>query len=192
LLSVVSDLRVTRPFLAVVLLALTCAPAAAQTVPEPRTWTITPFLQTSIGIGDPAPDDSPGLGVAVAYDWTSRLAFEGEISHLFDIAGDTADIDWSVTNFTANAVYHFDTKYVTPYATFGLGMERSSEDLKTTDALALYADYSASEFAFNFGGGIKRDINDRWKVRVDLRRFQANDVAPDLWRLYGGLTYRLH
>jgi opacity protein-like surface antigen len=181
-----------RSFLAIALLALTCAPAGAQNLPEPRTWTVTPFLQTSLGIGDPAPDDSPGLGVAVAYDWTPKLAFEGEISHLFDVAGDNADIDWSITSFTANALYHFDTKYVTPYATFGLGWEHSSEDFKTTDALALMADYSATEFAFNFGGGVKYAINNRWKARADLRRFQANDIAPDFWRLYGGLTYRLH
>jgi opacity protein-like surface antigen len=189
--SFVSDLRVLRLFRAIAVLALTCAPGAAQNLPEPRTWTVTPFLHTSIGIGDPAPDDSPGLGVAVAYDWTSKLAFEGEVSHLFDVAGDDADIDWSVTNFSANVVYRFDTKYVTPYATAGLGMERSSEDIKATDSLALLADYSSTEFAFNVGGGVDREINNRWKIRADLRRFQANDLAPDFWRLYGGLAYRL-
>ena len=192
MLSVVSDFRTTRPLLALALLALTCAPAAAQNLPEPRTWTVTPFLQTSMGVGDPAPDDSPGIGVAVAYDWTPKLAFEGEISHFFDVAGDTPDIDWSVTTFSANALYRFDTKYVTPYATFGIGSERSSEDFKSTDALALMADYSSTEFVFNFGGGLTYEINSRWKARADLRRFQANDAAPDFWRLYGGLTYRLH
>jgi hypothetical protein len=43
--------------------------------------------------------------------------------------------------------------------------------------------------AFNFGGGVKYPINDRLLARADVRRFQANDQAPDYWRLYGGLTW---
>src|SRR5688572_12545231 len=78
---------------------ITAAPAAAQSIARPKSWTLTPFLHTSVAAGDPAPSDSFGLGVAVGYDWTSNLGFEGEISHLFDIAGDSADVDWSVTNF---------------------------------------------------------------------------------------------
>ena len=160
-------------------------PAAAQSVAQPRSWTITPFLHTSANINDPAPDNSLGLGVAVAYDWTYNLGFEGEISHLFDVAGDSDAVDWSVTNFSANALYHFDVKRVTPYATFGIGLERSGPD---DDPLDVFPDSSA-EVAINFGGGVKYPINDRWLARGDLRRFQANDVAPDYWRLYGGLTW---
>jgi hypothetical protein len=28
-------------------------------------------------------------------------------------------------------------------------------------------------------------------ARADLRRFQANDAAPDYWRVYGGVTFLL-
>ena len=184
--------RIVSAVFASVLFAAGVTPASAQDLPEPRTWTVTPFLHTSLGTGDPAPDNSAGLGVGVTYDWTRRLAFEGEVGHLFDVAGDNADIDWSVSTFAANALYRFDTKYVTPYATFGIGLERSSENLKSTDSLALLADYSTTEFTINFGGGLTRALNDRWQVRADLRRFQANDLAPDFWRLYGGLTFKLH
>jgi opacity protein-like surface antigen len=166
-------------------------PLAAQTLPEPGTWTVTPFLHTSLGVGDPAPEDSLGLGVSVAYDWRSKLGFEGEISHLFDVAGDNADIDWSLSNFSANALYHFDTKYVTPYVTFGLGLERSSVEIKNPDPLVLLQDFSATEVAINFGGGVKYTLNDRWTARADLRRFQANDLAPDFWRLYGGIAWKV-
>jgi opacity protein-like surface antigen len=176
---------------AAALVLLTAAPVAAQSLPQPRTWTVTPFIHTSFGMGDPAPDDSLGLGVAVSYDWTANLGFEGEISHLFDVAGGTPDVDWSVSTFMANALYHFDTRYVTPYATFGLGLERSSQGLKDPDSLALLQDFSATEIAINFGGGVKYAINDRWQARADLRRFQANDIAPDYWRIYGGLSFRL-
>ena len=183
--------RIVQPVLAIALLLLPTSPAAAQSLPEPRTWTVTPFLHSSLGISEPALDESLGLGVAVAYDWTANLAFEGEVSHLFDVAGDNASIDWSVSNFSGNAVYHFDTRKVTTYATFGLGVEVSNQNVKETDQLALLADFSSTEIAINFGGGGKYRLNDRWMARADIRRFQANDLAPDYWRLYGGLTFKL-
>jgi opacity protein-like surface antigen len=163
--------------------------ASAQSIAQPRSWTVTPFLHTSAGVGDPAPDNSGGIGVAVGYDWTYNLGFEGEISHLFDVAGSTDDVDWSVTNVSANAVYHFDVKRFTPYATAGIGFEHSGYDLKNPESLALNVDPSGTEVSFNFGGGVKYPINTRWIARGDLRRFQANDIAPDYWRVYGGLTW---
>ena len=104
---------------------LTVTPAAAQSIARPNSWTLTPFLHGSLAVGDPAPENSFGLGFAVGYDWTSNLGFEGELSHLFDVAGDSADVDWSVTTFSGNAIYHFDARHVTPYATLGLGFEHS-------------------------------------------------------------------
>jgi opacity protein-like surface antigen len=181
-----------RSLVAVVMFLAACAAtseATAQSIAQPRSWTVTPFLQTSVGVGDPAPDDSGGIGVAVGYDWTYNLGFEAEISHLFDVEGSTDDIDWSITNFSLNAVYHFDVKRLTPYATFGIGVERSSFDLKNPDPLVLVVDPSSTEVAINFGGGVKYPISSRWVARGDLRRFQANDIAPDYWRLYGGLTF---
>lgn len=167
-------------------LAAGAAPASAQSVAEPRTWTVTPFIQTSLGVGRPAPNDSIGLGAAVAYDWTENLGFEGEIGHLFDV-DDTADVDWSITNFSANVVYHFNVVRFTPYATFGMGMERSRYSVQPPDTLGF--DPSATEVAVNFGGGVKYLLNERFIARADLRRFQANDDAPDYWRLYGGITF---
>jgi opacity protein-like surface antigen len=176
-------------FITGILLAWGPRPAAAQSVAEARTWTVTPFLSTSIDLGHPAENDSLGVGVAVAYDWTSNLGFEGEFSHLFDVAGDTNDVDWSITNFSANAVYHFDVRRVTPYATFGIGFERSSLDVRP-DVLALFGP-SSTEVSYNFGGGVKYPLKPRILVRGDLRRFNANDLAPDYWRLYGGIIFRM-
>ena len=177
-------------FITAVLLALGARPALAQSVAEARTMTVTPFLSTSMGLGDPANNDSLGLGVAFTYDWTSNLGFEGELGHLFDVAGETNAVDWSVTNVSANAVYHFDVRRVTPYATFGIGFERSSIDVKVPDPLALY-EASSTEVSYNFGGGVKYPIRPRMLVRGDLRRFQANDRAPDYWRVYGGISFRV-
>lgn len=170
--------------------AIGARPAAAQSVAEPKTWTVTPFLGASMGLGDPANNDSLGLGVAVGYDWTSNLGFEGELGHLFDVAGDTNALDWSVTNFSANVLYHFDVQHVTPYATFGIGFERSNLDITDPDILALFPS-SSTEVAYNFGGGVKYPVNPRLLLRGDLRRFNANDLAPDYWRVYGGVTFRV-
>ena len=174
----------------VLVTAVLARPAAAQSVAEPKTWTVTPFLGGSMGLGDPANNDSLGIGVAVAYDWTSNVGFEGEFGHLFDVAGDTDALDWSVTNVSANAIYHFDVRRFTPYATFGIGFERSNLDIKEPNILALFP-ASSTEVSYNFGGGVKYPIAPRLLLRGDLRRFNANDLAPDYWRVYAGVTFRV-
>lgn len=173
-------------FLSIVTGVFSPSPTFAQSVAEPGTWTATPFLNVSFGTN--APNGSLGLGVGVGYDLTSNLGFEGELGHLFDVAGDNDNIDWAVTTFTANVVYHFDVVRVTPYATAGLGVERSSVDVKVPDPVALVQP-SSTEIVWNVGGGAKYRLSDRILARADLRRFQANDLAPDFWRLYGGLTF---
>ena len=73
------------------MLALVLAtPATAQSVARPKTWTVAPFLATSMGISDDAgAENSLGVGVGVGYDLTSNIGFEGEFGYLFDVAGDT-------------------------------------------------------------------------------------------------------
>jgi opacity protein-like surface antigen len=176
----------TALILALPLLAAT--PAAAQSVAEPNTWTVTPFLGGTMGLDAPIGGNSMAIGVGFGYDMTSNVGFEGEIGHLFDIAGDNDLVDWSVTSFSGNFLYHFDVERVTPYATFGLGFEHSGLDGEGLDPFDID---SSTEIAFNFGGGVKYPLNPRLLLRGDLRRFEANDLAPDYWRVYAGLTFRL-
>lgn len=171
-------------------LLLFSAQASAQSVTDAGTWTATPFIGVSFGTSNDAAN-SLGLGAGIGYDLTSNLGFEAEFAHVLDVAGDDSNIDWSVTNISGNALYHFDLRGpITPYATFGLGWERSGVHVKNPDPLALYAG-SSTEVAYNFGGGVKYRLSDRMLVRADLRRFNANDLAPDHWRLYGGFTYEI-
>ncbi len=167
---------------------LVCSPsiAAAQSVAQAKTWNVTPFVDAAVGTN--APTGSGGIGAAAGYDLTSNLGFEGELNHLFDFAGDDETIDWSVTSFSANAIYHFDVVRVTPYATVGIGFSRSSIHADHPDPAALLLP-SSTEATFNFGGGVKYPISDRLLARADLRRFQANDIAPDYWRISGGVTF---
>jgi len=167
--------------------------ASAQSVPEarsiaePNTVTVTPFLSGSFGTSDGL-GGSIGLGVGVGYDFTKNLGVEGEIGHSFDLSGDDANLDSSATNYSANGVYHFDVRHFTPYATFGLGVEHVGRTVKNPDTLALYAP-SSTEIAYNFGGGVKYPLSDKFILRADLRRFQSTDLSPNFWRLYGGVTF---
>jgi opacity protein-like surface antigen len=159
----------------------------AQSAAEPNTLTVTPFLSGAFGTSQNL-GSSLGIGVAVGYDLTRNIGFEGEIGHVFDVVGDDANQDSSITNYSANGVYHFDVSRFTPYATFGLGVEHVSRSVKNPDPLAIYAP-SATEVAYNFGGGVKYPVSERFLARADLRRFQSTDLSPDYWRLYGGLTF---
>jgi opacity protein-like surface antigen len=161
--------------------------ASAQPVTEANTVTLTPFVGGGFGVSEDL-GASGAVGIAVGYDFTPHLGVEGEFAHLFDVAGSDANVDSPVQNYSANFVYHFDAKRVTPYATFGLGLEHIGRSVKDPDVLALYAPAS-TEVAYNFGGGVKYPITQNFLARGDLRRFQANDLAPDYWRLYGGVTW---
>lgn len=161
--------------------------AAAQSVAEPDSLTVTPFLSGTFGTSNNL-GGSLGVGAAIGYDLTKNLGFEAELGRVFDVAGDNENLDWSLTNFTGSVLYHFDVPRVTPYAVFGVGWERSSPDLEVPDPAALIP-ATSTEISWNFGGGVKYPLTERFLARADLRRFQANDSAPDSWRLYGGLTF---
>ena len=180
--------------LVAILPALAASPAHAQSVAEPQTWTISPFLGGSVGLDTPSGGNSMGVGFGVGYDLTPNVGFEGELGHLFDIAGDNDAVDWSVTNVSGNLVYHFDVRRVTPSATFGIGFEHSGVNVKVPATVAVLDPdslQSSTEMSFNFGGGVKYPLSPRLLLRGDLRRFEANDLSPDFWRLYAGLTLRL-
>jgi opacity protein-like surface antigen len=160
--------------------------ASAQSIAEPNTVTATPFVSVSFGTSDDL-GSSLGIGAAIGYDWTRNIGLEVEFARVFDVAGDNENLDWALTNITVNAIYHFDVPRVTPYATLGLGWERSSLDFDD-EPLEPEPD-STTEVAWTIGGGVKIPLTPRVVARADLRRFQANDLAPDHWRLYGGVTF---
>ena len=60
---------------------------------------------------DAGAQNSAGVGVGVGDDWTANIGFEGEIAYLFDVAGDTDVVDWSITNVSGNFLYHFDVRH---------------------------------------------------------------------------------
>ena len=185
--------QICTGFIVIIMALGAPAPASAQSpssearsMAEPNTVTVTPFLTGSFGTSDDL-GGSIGLGVGVGYDFTRNLGVEGEIGHAFDVLGNDANVDSPVTNYSANGIYHFEVRHVTPYATFGLGVEHVGRSIKNPDPLILYAPAS-TELAYNFGGGVKNPLSDKFTLRADLRRFQSVDLSPCFWRLYGGVT----
>lgn len=176
---------ITR-FAAVLALSTALAsPAAAQTAPvtEPGTWSVTPFLSVTFGgDGDSA---SLGLGAAGAYDITTELGVEAELAYVFDLMGNADAADWSLLGVSANALYHFPLENgMAPYATAGVGFGRSALTIDDAEA-------TSTEVGFNLGGGLKAPLTDALVARGDIRYFSYNDAAPDGFRIYGGLTWRL-
>lgn len=161
------------------------SPVAAQSAPvtDPGTWTVTPFLSVTFGgDGDSA---SLGFGGAAGYDITPVLSVEGELAYVFDLMGNADAADWSLFGVGANVLYHFPLENgMAPYAAAGIGFGRSDLDLADEGL-------KSTEVGFNLGGGLKAPLTDTLGARGDLRYFSYNDAAPDGWRLYGGLTWRL-
>lgn len=174
--------RLSTAFALVLFLAV---PAAAQTASpvEPGVWSVTPFLSFTFG-GD-ADSPSLGFGAATGYDFTEVLGVEAEFGYVFDLAGDDEGADWSTLGVNANALYHFHlANGMAPYATAGVGFVRSSLEIDDLSD-------DAVEVGFNFGGGLKAPLTDRLLARADIRYFNFTDAAPDGFRVYGGLTWKL-
>jgi opacity protein-like surface antigen len=166
----------------------------AQSIAEARSFTATPFVNVTFGTSGETTTSSLGIGGAFGYDVTSNLGFEAEVGHVFDVHGDSDSLDWSLTTITGNVVYHFDVLRVTPYATAGLGVQGSgveAADIAPAGSSTTVTSASDTEIVYNFGGGIKYKLAENMQARADLRRFQANDLSPDYWRLYGGITFIL-
>jgi opacity protein-like surface antigen len=153
---------------------------------EPGAWTITPYLGTSFG-GNL--ENSPlSLGFASAYNWTPRVAFEGELGYLRRAQqGVPIAFDTNVLTGNLNVLYHFAADNFAPYATVGLGFGHARADWAP---LGL-PDETSTELMLNYGGGVKMQVADRTNLRLGLRYFNGNDLVPDFWRPYVGLTFNL-
>lgn len=181
--------RVAAAALALVVVSVVPAAAQASEVPvaspvvQSGVWSVTPFLSFTFG-GD-SDTTSLGLGAAAGYDFTGNIGVEGEFAFVFDLAADDEDADWSVASLGANVLYHFPLENgMFPYATAGVGFARSA--VTTGDV-----SHDSVEVGFNVGGGIKAPLTDTFSARGDIRYFKYNDAAPDGFRIYGGLTWKL-
>jgi opacity protein-like surface antigen len=80
-------------------------------------------------------------------------------------------------------LYHVIGERVIPYVAGGLGFVNF--DLEN---IGLAGDDTTTNFAWNWGGGIKSALNERYGLRADLRYIPGHDLSPSHWRLYGGVV----
>ena len=191
-------MRVPAAALAILALASVCpalvpaahaqAPAGAVTPlpPDPEGFTVTPFLDLSFA-GDY--ENTPGgLGVALGYGAHSRVSLEGDLSFTPNgQQGVLTEFETTTWQLSGNVLYHFLARDVTPYLALGLGVLGADTEAEATGLIADDTDY---QLAWNWGGGLKTALNERLGLRADLRYFNGDDLAPDHWRLYGGVVLR--
>lgn len=156
---------------------------------EPEGFTITPFI--GLGFAGDFENNPTAFGLAAGYGITDRVAIEGDL--YFAAGGEQADLgdvihfDTSVWSLSANVLYHFTGEDFTPYIVGGVGMMAANADVED---VGLLPDDTSTEFAWNWGAGIKSAMSDRFGLRADLRFFNGDELAPDHWRLFGGVTIR--
>jgi opacity protein-like surface antigen len=179
----------------VVTMCATSAPAAAQTTPgtarpagaslqalppEIDGITITPFV--GLGFSGDLGNSPAGFGAAADYGLSSRASAEGE---LYFMHGARSRLDTTVWSLSGDLIYHAtgNGQSVTPYVAAGLGLMRGEIDDSAGSG-------SSSALSLNFGAGIKTAMSSKWGLRGDVRFFSGHDLAPEYWRLYGGVVFR--
>ncbi len=198
-----------RGFLGAALLALFVPVASAQTPAAtapadesfitPASWNITAFIGPGFGGG--LQSSALSLGAALGYNWTTRLAFEGEFGYARQSNSTLLNVNSNTETFSGNALYYFlIPRSYAPYVTFGLDVLHGGASVSTNGTAtvagttvttpALQVNASSTDFGINLGGGIKGRINQTVRYRGDLRYFNGGSL-PSFWRLYGGLTFAL-
>ena len=161
-------------------------PAFNRLPPEPEGLTFTPFL--GLGFGGDFENTPASFGAALGYGMNARVSVEGELYFApGGEQGELVEFDSSVWSATANVLYHFTAEDFTPYVTAGFGVLGADTDAEST---GLISDDTATEFAWNWGGGVKSALSDRFGLRADLRYINGEELAPDHWRMYAGFIVR--
>ena len=158
-------------------------------VAEPGLITVTPFV--GAGFGGDLESSPVAFGAALGYGLSPKFAVEGDLYFEPDAEqGQLIAFDSSIWGMSANLLYHFtgEGESVTPYVAAGLGFVNTDAELEDT---LLVDDDTSTKFAWNWGGGIKSSLNDRYGLRADIRYFTGDELAPDHWRLYGGLMIHM-
>jgi opacity protein-like surface antigen len=99
----------------------------------------------------------------------------------------TGEVESTVWSLSGNVLYHFLARDVTPYVALGLGTLGADTDAEDVFGLE---DDTTTELSWNWGGGLNTAVSNRFGFRADLRYFTGDDLAPDHWRLFGGVVLR--
>jgi opacity protein-like surface antigen len=154
--------------------------------PDSEGFTITPFV--GLGFAGDYENSPTAFGVAAGYGITDRVSVEGDLYFAPDgEQGELVAFDTNLWSVSANVLYHFTGEDLTPYVAGGLGIMGADTN---AEELGLTTDNTSTKLAWNWGGGIKSALSDRFGLRADLRFFNGDDLVPDHWRLFGGVAIR--
>ena len=156
--------------------------AHAQAALQKGTWLASGAAGLAV---DSDSNASFAIDASAAFPLNARLALEGELGHVLDLAPDDSAVDASMTTAHGNLLYLFNTSYVlTPYVTGGLGVGKFAVNTPAGDA-------SDTEFGFNLGAGVLYPLAGGASIRGDFRYFKHIDNLPTVWRFTGGITVRI-
>jgi hypothetical protein len=175
-------------FVAVVLCVVVSAAVYAQ---EPRQIEADAQVGLVSGIGTHG-SFGGGLGVAL----TPRVLGYGEVTYI-PLGGTSTSVtplgfqsgaSAKAINFNVGARYEFSrTRSMAPYGAFGLGLLHSSSSFSSTFAgTSVSGEASSNDVYFNFGGGLRYFVNDRWGWRPEMMIFAGSNTYV---RLGAGVFY---
>ena len=132
----------------------------------------------------------------VAYAGTERLLAVGEFSYIpggsqkISGVGFAAKASAGAYDFNGGIHFQFPLKEpkAVPYVAAGVGALHSSGSATTTVmGTTASTKASATDFYFNFGGGLRYYVSDRWGIRPELKIFAGDETFV---RLAIGIFYQ--
>jgi len=136
------------------------------------------------------------VGGGVAYAARERVLAVGEFSYIpggsqkVTGAGFTAKASARAYDFNGGIHFQFPLKEpkAVPYVGAGIGaLHGSASGSATVMGSTFSSKVSATDFYFNFGGGLRYYISDRWGVRPELKIFAGDET---FLRLAIGIFYQ--
>ncbi len=135
-------------------------------------------------------------GGGLAYAVTARLLAVGEFSYIpgggqkFEGLGYATK--WSARALDFNGGVHYELPLrdpkVVPYVGAGVGaLHQSGSATVTVAGITVSAEASATDLYFNFGGGLRYYVSDRWGMRPELKVFAGGET---FMRLAVGIFYQ--
>lgn len=170
------------------LIAVTIASAADR---EVGTAEVAGFGGLVAGIGTHGT-----IGGDVSYAVRERLLAVGEFSYIpgggGKLAGPGYAAKWSAKAYNFNGGIHWEFKLkepkAVPYVGGGVGAIHSTGSASVTaPGAGVTVKASATDFYFNFGGGLRYYISDKWGIRPELKVFAGDDTFV---RLAIGIFYQ--
>ncbi len=132
---------------------------------KPGALSLSPFVGGQIFEGNQSLEDDVTYGIFLGYHFTKNWTAEAAINFLnTELENNTSDVD--VTNYHLDALYHFmpDQKLV-PYVALGAGATSVDTNRIGTE----------TDFAANYGGGLKYFLAENFLLRADVRHLMVFD-----------------